>query len=190
MRSWVITYVELTQLYAQLNVALSNPADQLVTSAHCHQCPSLVPCPAARMAEMNAIDATSTVFEDTTSNADLSFTLDNLNRASKMIEDRLKAFEELAKHRVTAGQVVDNYSVEMGLGNRRFKEGMTADILKAMTGKDLSQQKLVTPAAAERMGVDEIIINALTERPTTGVKLVRVKASKKAERIFSGTKGR
>ena len=183
-RKITLSYPELTALHDELNAALSNPSDELRTSPHCAKCPALVPCAAARNAEMNAIDACHTVFSDTIDNARLSFTLDNLNRASDMIKQRLKAFEELAKHRITAGQVVDNYSVKMGLGNSVFKDGIDGPMLKILTGKDLTTEKLVTPAEAKRRGVPENVLKTLTTRPTTGVQLERVKASKKAERLL------
>lgn len=188
LRTWKITANDLSNLADQLSAALCNPRDELNTSKHCAHCPALVPCPAARAAEMNAIDATETVFSDTVSNELLSFNLDNLNRAKEMIKQRLEAFEELAKHRIKAGQVVDNYSVAMGLGNSKFKPGIDAPMLKMLTGKDLSEAKLVTPAEAKRRGITAEILATLTERPPTGVKLERVKANKKAERLFSDRK--
>lgn len=185
LRTWSIDYPRLTQLYAEMNAKLCAPADELKTSNHCSKCPALAICPAARLAEMNAIDAADTVYQDDITNELLSHNLDTLNRAQTMIEDRLKAFQELAKHRIKGGQVVDNYSVGMGLGNTRWKDGIDAGILKALTGKDLAKPKLVTPAEAKRQGIDESVIKALTERPTTGIKLERINANKKAQRLFN-----
>lgn len=184
LRTWSIDANTLSNLAKQLDATLSNPTDELRTSKHCAGCVALATCAAARNAEMNAIDATETVFSDTVSNEMLSFNLDNLNRASDMIKERLKAFEELAKHRIKAGQVVDNYSVGIGYGHSKFKEGMTGPMLKILTGKDLTEEITVTPAEAKRRGVSEDILKTITERPVTGVKLERVKASKKAARLL------
>lgn len=191
-RTWTITYSQLMELRDRLNATLCNPSDQLVTSNHCGDCRALVPCPAARLAEMNAIDVTSNIFHDDIPNDHLSQALDNLNRAEKMIEDRKKAFEELAKHRIKAGQVINNYSVDLAYGHRAWNEGIDAGTLLAVTGKVLSKETLVTPAEAERRGVDETTVKTLTNRPMTGVKLVRVKASKKGAKLFQGntTKGK
>lgn len=186
-RRITMDYGELTRLYDQMTAALCEPTDELRTSPHCAKCPALVPCAAARNAEMNSIDACHTVFSDTISNELLSFSLDNLNRASDMIKARKEAFEELAKHRLTAGQVVDGYSAGMGLGNSRFKPGFDGPMLKIVTGHDLTEQKLVTPAEAKRRGVLDCVLKAITERPPTGIKLERVKADKKAQRLL-GTK--
>lgn len=184
LRTWTIDYVTLTQLYAQMNNTLCHPADMLHTSNHCNKCRSLAICPAARAAEMNSIDASDIVYNDTINNAELAFILENLSLAENMIEQRKKAFEELAKHRISTGQVVENYAVETSLGNSRFMEGITVEALKVITGKDLSVPKLCTPAEAKRRGVGKLVIENMTYRPRTGEKLVRIDANKKAQRLF------
>lgn len=187
LRTWSISIDELIALETKLSYTLCNPSDMLQTSQHCKHCPALknLKCPAARMAEMNVIDVAETMHEDNEiSNEVLSFNLDNLNRAMAMLKVRLEATEELAKHRIKAGQVVDNYSIAIAHGNSKWKEGITAETLKVLTGKELSTAKLVTPAEAKRRGVDKTTVDNLTERPMTGVKLERVAASKKAEKLF------
>ncbi len=183
-RSWAVTYDEMMLLSGELTSTLSNPSDELRTSAECNKCKSLAICPAARKASMNAIDAADMAFEDTVDNDLLAFNLDTLNRAADMIKNRKEAFEELAKHRIKAGQIVDNYSVEMGLGNRKWKEGIDASVLAMLTGKELSRPKLVTPSEAERLNVSKAVVASITERLPSGIKLVRVNANKKASRIF------
>lgn len=185
-RTWPISWATIDRLENELNAAFASMGqdDTLVTSNHCNRCQALVPCKAARLANMNAIDMTSELFADTIDNSELSMTLDNLNRAQDMIKSRLQAFEELAQHRLKGGQVIDNYGIEMGLGNTRWKEGVDGAMLKIITGKDLTVEKLATPAEAGRRGVNEITLKAITERPSTGVKLVRVKANKRAERLL------
>lgn len=185
LRSWVINHSQLTQLYTQLDATLTNPSDALITSPHCHKCPAIATCPAARIAEMNAIEASETAYDDQVSNEMLAFNLDNLHRAKKLLEDRIEAFSEMAKHRINSGAVIANYFNEMGQGNRIWKESVDAQTLQMLTGKDLTAKpKLITPAAAERLGVDKATVKALTERPSTGIKLVRVSANKKAAKIF------
>lgn len=185
LRTWKISADQLLTYEYHLDRALTAPADALNTSPFCGTCQANALCPAARRAEMNAIDACDTVFSDTVSNEYLSFSLDNLNRAQDMIKQRLSAFGELAKHRIAAGQVVENYSVKMGLGNSKFKEGLDGPMLKVITGKDLTISELCTPAEGIRRGVPKEVMATLTTRPTTGVQLERVKASKKAARLLA-----
>ena len=188
VRSWSITYPQLLELYAQINVTMSNPNDELHTGAHCAKCPALATCPAARAASMNAIDASEMVFNENVDNATLAFSIDQLNRAKSMIESRLKASEELAMHRIKSGQIIDDYTAEMQYTNKRWKSHVTVDMIKMLTGKDLSIPKLPTPNQAKKANVPEAVIEPLTERIPTGMKLIRVSADKRATRIL-GAKG-
>jgi hypothetical protein len=183
-RSWSIKYDELKLLWANLVTTLSNPANDLRTSEHCGKCRALTVCPAARKAEMNAIDVSEIAFEDTVDNNELAFNLDTLHRAQSMLKSAVDAYEELAKHRIKQGQIVENYGVESGIGNSRWKEGIDAATLRILTGKELSSPKLVTPAEAKRLGVPDAVVKSLTERPPTGPKLVRANANKRAERLL------
>ena len=184
-RSWIIDYNRLLELYHQIDATLSNPSDELNTGAHCTKCPALSVCPAARIASMNAIEASATVHEDNLENAVLSFELDNLKRAQNALKSRFEALEELAKHRIMNGEIIENYAVDRGFGNTTWNKGVTVDMLKLMTGKDLSAGKLITPTKAMKAGVPEAIVKPLTHRPETGTKLKRVSADKKAQKIFS-----
>jgi hypothetical protein len=56
IREWRITYARLMELYAEINATLSAPTDILTTSDFCRRCHALATCPAARKADMNAID--------------------------------------------------------------------------------------------------------------------------------------
>lgn len=184
-REWVITYPTLTEFYQQIVATLSAPSDLLNTGAQCRKCHALATCPAAREASMNAVDIIEAMaFNDEMPNDALSFELDTLSRAEKMLEQRHKALQELAKHRLKSGQIIENYGLENQLSNRNWKGGIDAMLLLALTGKDLSKPKLITPAQAIKAGVSEDVIAPLTERITTGVKLARVDANKKAQRIF------
>ena len=184
-RSWTINYTLLLELYHQIDATLSNPSDELNTGAHCTKCPALSVCPAARIASMNAIEASAMVHEDNLENAVLSFELDNLKRAQNALKSRFEALEELAKHRIMNGEIIENYAVDRGFGNTTWNKGVTVDMLKLMTGKDLSAGKLITPTKAMKAGVPEAIVKPLTHRPETGTKLKRVSADKKAQKIFS-----
>lgn len=185
IRPWEISYFELFAYYEKLAKTLNEPKEELRTGGHCRKCHALTTCAAARKSEMNALDAIDEMaFNDNVSNELLSFELDTLYRAKAILKNRIEAFEELAQHRIAKGEVVENYSTEMRLANTRWKENINADMLRILTGKDLSNAKLVTPAEAKRRGVPENVIEGLTERPPIGVKLARVSADKKAKRIF------
>lgn len=184
VRSWPIDVKHLRQLAIQLDEMLCNPSDLLRTSQHCYRCPALATCPAARKAQMNGIDAAEMAFVDNIDNDTLSFQLDHLKRASKMLEQLEKAYGELALFRMKQGQVIQNYSIENELTNRQWMDHLTPEFVEILTGKELTKKQLITPAQAEKLGVAKDVVNTLTERRQKGFKIVRADANAKAQQMF------
>lgn len=184
MRSWEISYSQLLDFYNEINARLSNPSDELTTGAHCAKCPALYPCPAARMAAMNAIEISEMAYNEELDNVQLSGELENLERASKALSDRLDALKEVAKHRLINGQIIKNYAVDRSFGNTTWKKGITPEILKAISGIDCSVGKLATPNQVIKRGMPENAVKSLTYRPETGIKLIRIDADKFARKIL------
>lgn len=183
-RTWTITGVELYNLYRTLDATMSNPTLEVRSNPLCIKCLAVASCPAAKLAGYNAIDASDKAHSEDISNADLAFELDTLARAKKALETRQDALTALAKHRVERGQVVPNYSLERQLTDRQFKDFVTPDFFRVLTGKDVEVRKMGTPAAAERAGVPKEVVAAFSVRRETGVKLVRVDANKKAKKLL------
>lgn len=186
VREWRLSYDELITYYHRINETLSNPSDELRTGAWCRRCPALAHCPAARSANMNAIDAAEKAFCDNMPDDVLSHELDTLRTAQAILSARLDAVEELAIHRLKNGAVMPNYAIEHQYANTRWKGGLDAQLLSLATGKDLTKPGLVTPAEAKRRGVPETVVGLLTERPVTGTKLVRITADDRAKRLLKG----
>ena len=190
IRSWSISYNDLLQLHKRIDDALSNPSKELRTGSHCAKCHALPTCPAARIASMNAIDATEYAFSDTLPNEALSSELDTLRRAGEVVKLRLEALEELATHRIKNGESLPDYALEMRYGDTRFKTGITAQTLQILTGIDCVKPAMITPAETKRRAkaagnnAAMTVIDSLTERPMTGTKLVRIGADKRARKLL------
>lgn len=184
VRVWTISVQELWQFWQQLQNTLSNPSDVCQTSDHCYKCPSFTKCKAATVATMNAIDVAYKAYDSEPDNEKLQFILSETNRAAEVLKQASSAYEELALHRLKSGQTIPNYTAQSGKGQSRWKDGVTVEMIKMLTGVDVSELKLKTPTQAKKAGVSEEIITSLTDRPNTGFKLVRVDASKKAENLF------
>lgn len=185
VRAWQISVEDSGRLYHELNNTLSDPSDFLKTNPHCYRCPAFVNCPAARAAAMTAIDVSEHPFNDKVDNDTLSVLLDQINRASEVLDASKKAFEELALHRVRFGERIANYATEKGQTNRVWKEFVTPELLQNMTGKNLTKPKLVTPKQAETAGVPKETVAAFCERRDTALKLVRIDENKKAQKLFN-----
>lgn len=185
IRSWTISFKELQHKMCDLINTLDNLDDQLHTGEHCYKCPALVNCPAARKAELNAVEASEKAYVDKINNTDLTFQLDHLDRSIDVLTQAYKAYSELALHRLKQGEILSNYAIEADLTNTIWKEHITPEILFAMTGVDATKKQLLTPNQTQNLGVDKTLISALTERRNKGVKLIRVNTNDKAKKLFN-----
>lgn len=184
-RVWRITYDELMFFYQQIDVALSYPSDTLRTGiSWCAKCRALPNCPAAISAGMNAIDAATVAFDNDIPNEALSAHLDTMRNAKAMIDAQLTALEEMTAYRCKAGAVIDNYGMVPQYANTRWKPGITSKAIEAMSRVDVAKDALCTPAEAIRRGAPKHFIDALTERPQIGTKLVRATADARAKRAL------
>lgn len=185
VRTWTINGERLIELYDELNTALSNPSDALNTSTECYKCPAWTNCPAANKAEMNGIDVSEMAFDAEIDNIGLSFKLDNMKRAIEFLTQAQKAYIEIATDRVRSGQIVENYSLTNSLANTTWKEFVTPEMIKIITGKDVTKKALITPNQSKNEGVCKEVVKAFTERRNKGAKLERIDVNKKAKKMFS-----
>lgn len=189
VRSWSFSYEQLYGFMEHIDHALSNPTDELKTGKHCYKCPSMSICPAYRMASMNCIDATAHAFNDSLSAEELTNELDLLEYAFNVISNRKKAMDELALFRATNGEVLPNRIIDRPKGQTRYRKGVTPEALAALIGKDLSERKLPKVSTLRDVGVAEMIIDAITERPEGSARLVKVDINKlAAKKLNKGVK--
>jgi hypothetical protein len=178
VRTWTISGEELQHYAAQLRDTLSNLPSTLNSGSHCRYCPALTLCPAAREAAYNSVDvAHSGGALDPEDKSGVAIQLDQLERAAEIIKQRREALEEVA----IAKGGVPGWGVEPSIGRRDWSPGLTPDTVAAMTGADITETRLVTPAQAEKRGVPRDIIDTLTYRPQRGMKLKRIAADAAAK---------
>lgn len=190
VRECILTMDELWGCWSSIKHTLENPSDECRTGDHCHRCPSRAMCPAALTASMNVIDVSESGFNShNTSDEDLSELLNTYYRAEEMLKQMIDAYEDLALHRIKEGKNIKGYTGQISAGKTQWKDGVTADFIKMISGVDVTSPKMMTPNQAKNAGLSEDVVKAYTERPSTGFKLVRMDASKKAELLF-GKKGK
>lgn len=182
VREWTISY-EKFLIYAQkLQDVLANPSDFLRTGTHCHNCQSMSQCPAMQITAMNAIDMAYSAFNSEIDETRLSWMLDLLSRAKDVLNQNYDAYEELAIHRLRTGKKsIPEYTLSQGKGTTTWKEGVTAELIKAVTGVDIVKKELMTP---KQSGLPENILTMFTHRPNTGIKLVRQDVNEKAKKLL------
>lgn len=188
-RNWVISYDDLMTLYNQIVNNLDNLTNDLRTGPNCRRCPAMVFCPASSAAGHTAVEESTLAFSENLSNDELSLEMDILRAAQRNLETRLDALEQLAMFRLKKGEIITNYAVEHGKGNWAWRKGVTAEKLAMLTGKDLTNSKLLTPAQARRKInndlVTDTLFDVLAERPSTGVKLRRIDANAQAAALLN-----
>lgn len=185
VRIWSINAQQLLDYHNKLNAIMSNLTDVCSTGDHCKGCGSFAICPSAVKASMNSIDVSEKVFDFEIADEKLPPLLDDLHKAKKMIETSIKAYEDVACHRIKSGRVIEGYALEQGMSNRQWNEGITPEIIEIITGRnDLVEKKLVSPAQAEKKGLDEELVKSLTDRKKTSLKLCKINPTKKVEKIF------
>lgn len=186
IRSVTFTYAEIMQKGQEIAEAMANPDNRLNTSEHCKNCRARFCCPAMLKAGYNAIEASTEAFVDNPSNEDLSFRLDQLERAQKVLEQLHKAYQDEGLARIKKGQVIDNYGVVKDYGTLAWEKGTDPEMIKAMTGRDdVVKEKLITPTQAKKAGVPEDFVHAFASRPLKGIKLVKQDVNKKAQETFN-----
>lgn len=183
-REWVISRDQLHALYQQIVATMSNPDDVLRTGTHCYKCSKLGNCPAARQANMNAVDVQMHAFTDQLDNAALADELSLVEHGFKMLEKRRDALKDMARHRREHGEIIPGYELERTYSNRSWHKWLTPEMAAVLLGRDMSVAKLPTPSEAKARGVPELMINALTTRFESGVKLVAVDVDAKVKRML------
>lgn len=185
VRSWKVTLGEADALRSVLSVAANN-ANNLgaitVTGEHCKYCRALHVCEAARRAGLNGVDVAYSGQPVDIQGDALAGELRMLKRAADAIKLRLDALESHAINTIDAGGIVPGWSMERAYGRRKWKDGVTA--LEALSGVTLTESKPVTPAQAEKRGVDPLLVKQFTTTPETGRKLVERDTSTKAAEVF------
>ena len=188
VRDWIITYHQLLEYYHQICNRMQEyvTGDRtLATGKSCKYCDAASTCPALNRSANKAID---TVMSDWTekplTNEEVAEQYELLQRAYELLEIRLKSVEQLAISRIQANQIIPGYAFEMTYGDRKWKQNVTPESIKALTGIDIVKTDVMSPNQAEKAGVSKKLTAALTEKPAKGTKLVKKDIAAEAAQIL------
>lgn len=188
-RSWTISTQELQSYYVKAHEIIVGIAKHgimpLKTGSHCRYCPALGSCPAASRQFFAALDETMGEWkQDDITNEEIRRQFGLIDKIEEIIKIRKQSLKDLAVFRVKQGQVIPGYALEVTYGHRQWSSGASPDAILALTGKDVTEKSLMSPAKAERLGISKAILDALTKRPVVGQNLVAVDANKLGEKYF------
>ena len=188
VRSWTITLAELMQYAQQISDRMQdyvNNRGTLQTGKSCKYCDAASTCPALNRSANKAMDTVLGEWnEKPLTNEEVAEQYQLLQRASELLELRLKSIEQLAISRIQANQIVPGYAFEMTYGDRKWKSGVTAESIEILTGTKVTKTEMLSPNQAEKAGVSKKLTSSLTEKPAKGVKLVKKDTSEEANKIL------
>jgi nucleoside diphosphate kinase len=186
-REWHLSLNELMAYKDKIEarmLAIVNGENSLVTGPQCRYCPAASLCPSFSRAFYRGVEAVTDFVQDQITQDELSFQLDLVGRIEELVKIKKSSLETLAVDRIKRGQLIPNYLTEERIGDRKWKKHISPEAIKMMTGKDIVEQVMLSPAKAEKMGVPKELIASMVERPVLGHKLKRVDTVKKGNEIF------
>lgn len=192
LRPWVLTYPELLAYKEKIEVRMEQiaaGARDLLTGKHCKYCAATAEaCPAFNRLFYRALEVSYGFTQDQIDEAELSRQLDHAARAAEVIKIKTDSLRELAVSRIKGGKIVPGYITESNYGDRKWKGHISPEVVQTLTGIKIVEQKMLSPAQAEKAGVNKKFIAHLVDRHFIGQKLVKKDGGKAADNIFGNTK--
>lgn len=187
-REWIITYNELLEYKERIEKRFEeivNGNKTLQTSDKCKYCPAAgEACPAFNRLFYRALEISTEFTQDSLSEEEISRQLDQIKRAEEVIKIKSDSLRDLATMRIKEGKIIPNYMQVDKFSNRTWKNGISAEAIKAMTGKDVTEKVFASPAKAEKLGIPRKLVSQLTEKRKIGVTLKKQDATELGNNIF------
>lgn len=190
-REWVLTYPELLQYKEKIESRMDEIAageNKLVTSPKCKYCPAAGSCPSFSKMFYRGIEVIQDFIQDDISEQEISFQLDLIARVSDVLKIKSDSLNTLAVDKIKNGKIIPNYINEPRYGDRKWKAEISPDVIKTLTGKDVIEQTMMSPAKAEKIGISKDFVNQLVDRHFLGQKLKRCDTNELGNKIFGKTK--
>jgi len=192
-RTVVLNRDEITKYYYDICDRMKQIAAgsrELITGSHCKYCPAAANrCPAISRSMYNGIAEVMYDFkQDDLTEAEIAEQLRLLEDVSSLVKIKQDSLNDLACMKIKSGATIPGYGVEDKLGDRSWKSDVTPEAIEVLTGLRIVEQVIMSPAKAEKLGVDKKLVKDLVERRSTGFKCVKKDFNKDAEKVF-GKKG-
>lgn len=171
------------RLRNQAVAAFTNPT--LTSGQHCRDCPARGTCPGARRASYNLIDVVNEPYAtDNMTAVDLATEWRILQGAVAATRARLEAIEDEIKHRLSNGEAGTGLALESTYGRLAWSvPPQQAAALAQQFGFDISTFDVQTPTQAKQAAPREVrqqfetVLETVTKRPATGMKLTDARDS-------------
>lgn len=188
IRTWSIPATDLRNYANILHHSAAKALEEhteTISGPHCRYCSARHVCEAAQKSSYTAIDMIAQNKPHELDNVSLGATITALRRAKEMAEWQLAAYESQALTNIRRGILIPGYGAESGQG-RQVWNRPKPEVIALGDMYEINLRKpedVITPKQAMDAGIDETVINAYSEIPKTGLKLVPV--DKLAKKVFS-----
>ena len=189
IREWTFMLSDIrghiNNLCVNANKALSN-FSEIHTGPHCAYCTARHACPAATKCGTQLFEVAMRPVPMELDPESLGVQLAIIKRAIKALEYLESGYDEQVKNLIRGGTLIPGWMVETGRGRERWAKPASEVIaLGKLLKQDLAKPlEAITPNAARKLGIDNAVISAYSEKPSTGLKVVP-DDGKKARQVFS-----
>ena len=177
VREWSVLAADLrgyiNTLATNANRALSDEAETK-SGNHCKHCTARHACSTALEAGIQLFEVAGAPVPSELSDEAMGLQLSIITRARKQLEFLETAYTEQVTAKIKAGKAVSGWDVRNSYGREKWANSVEEVIAMGdMMEKDLrAEQKAITPAQAKKLGLDEDVVKAYSEKPHRGLKLV------------------
>lgn len=187
-REWIISYADLIDYKEKIEermMQITSGTRTLQTSDNCKYCEAAAEaCPAFNRLFYRALEVSTEFTQDSITDDELSRQLDQVQRAEEAIRIKKDSLIDLGVSRIKEGKLIPNYIQEKKYGHRKWKNGISPKAIQMMTGVDVTETKVMSPAKAEKAGVDKKLVKQLAEASFAGFKLVKKDTSELGNKVF------
>lgn len=187
-REWILTYNQLLgykDVIEKRMQELVNGRKDYQTSKHCKYCPGAAEaCTAFSRLFYRALEVSTEFYQDSLTEEEIARQLDQIKRAEEVIKIKYDSLVELGTSRIKKGKIIPGYIQSDKYSNRTWKNGITPEALKMMTGKNVVETNFMSPAKVEKLGISKELVKSLSETRLTGVKLEKKNGSDVGNKIF------
>lgn len=187
-REWIITYAQLLEYKQKIEdrmTALANGLRNFQTSQHCKYCKGAAEaCTAFNRLFYRALEVSTEFFQDSLTEEEIARQLDQIKRAEEVIKIKHDSLVELGTSRIKKGKIIPGYVQVDKFSNRAWKNHVSPETIKMMTGLDVVETAFMSPAKAEKLGIGKDLVKFLTETKMTGVRLEKKDGSDVGNKIF------
>lgn len=188
LREWRLSWTQLLEYKEKIEQRMEVIAagdKTCKTGPHCKYCGATAEaCPAFNRLFYRALEVSYEFTQDRIDEKELARQLDHVSRASEVIKIKMDSLNDLAAARIRDGKIIPGYLTEQRYGDRKWKSGISPEVLEALTGRKVTKTEMLSPAQVEKLGVKREFVNGLVDREFKGVKLVKKDHSEAGNKIF------